>query len=1483
MSVGTINQAKERGLTYQPLLLAEFIMPSGPKLCVASHPLNVTEGGFQYGGQDYLARVINYEISATQALSDLGVDYTPSVTISMADVTKELYVNYAKPVGFKGALVKLTFIFWNVGLNDFSSDSLVKFVGICGTPEVKNDTLTVTASSLLNMSQTMLPAMRVQKRCPWIFPVTADQRAAAADDESSPFWLCGYSAGCASANACGNLTGADPFTSCMYTYEDCLARLGSGLCIIKDQANRHTGRYGGIHWYPPTATLSRGYISGKWEEITNTSNEAKYGDLVPLQYGEAWSDPLVLNTYGDANFTWMQVLLGWGQFQYVSEVIVNGVKVPHTYNDGIMPQVPKGINNATDASKTGWWLCLASGGRNGNVDPGTHIQEQPDPYGNLCVLQVAVPKSVAEAKSAPKVSVLAQGPKIRVWYEDDPGGGTLDPETGKWYRKEYTDTLAWVLLDVLTWAGWRYTQANISSFITYAAICDAAVSYKNMLGVTGSTNADGSTHKRYSASLVLRQRRSAMEVVRGLRNAGKALLFLDKDGLLTVQAKRTLAEQQPDPVPGSNYDTHVASFLSNGNNAWGHVAYLFDESNIAKGPDGKTPSLNIAARSIEQAPNCVAIPFQDRDNQYTPDSMSFVDAEDIARVGQQLNGSMNIDGLNNQDQGRRCAATWFAETYRGNERLNAYGEDTGDTGGTDEFQLETTFKVIHLKIGDLCLLNYQHYGISNQLVRITGIQPNHNFSRVKITAWHHKDAWYLDTYGQMDAPLWRPKFRNREARPSYSWCPYYAQALQGDSFHPQGEKARGFFFLRGTAPASAGDTVDMNLDTGAHVIATYTLTAGDASDTTYETLQQHFRDWLNADSWFSAHYTATYVPTDLGGWSTAGIIRVTANASGTAWNLPWWITVTSTGLGVDWNGLAGGTDLAVMQDWGMGVAQVYNTASDGKRLAKIQVLGGSLPVNQAADVGAPFVRTQGTSGVGGSIPGDQTLYFMVCANKAALPDYQLSTPSKIISVHIPAGSNSNYVNLSTPMWADNTAGYVVFMGRTPNKFWMVAEGTGTPSSITLTTIRDVTWGVPDSEFDHMMLRVIKVRHGGVWGQQMVSCTAHTVAMSVLPGAGFGTNQFAGYDVTLLALRNVTEAVSMQVPILTLTVNSNTADTLTFSSGAVDLTTLDRGDGTTGLQLGDVWCMRSKPTVGADANGNYIEDLNFVNNLCLRGDPYTISAVTAATPIQVTTDVAHPYETGDKVYQHDVVGITAANGLFTVTKLDAHNYTLDGTAGTGAYVSGGLAEYMYQGLISGLDKGYTIFFIQGPGKGTRVKIKDNTATRFYIEGDWPVTPDSTSRFIVLESQVTAEAAQQTVNNSAPMVQVSATVEVENGAGATWFIEAATVDGGGSESFESDTPFREIFVYGKPEGVRVIRTDSWQQPDDVNILVDSTDGPVTLYLLSMASVLAPRLLIKKVSADANLVTIVPFGDEQIDGQPNKILTDQWDFWEGKRQNA
>ena len=71
--------------------------------------------------------------------------------------------------------------------------------------------------------------------------------------------------------------------------------------------------------------------------------------------------------------------------------------------------------------------------------------------------------------------------------------------------------------------------------------------------------------------------------------------------------------------------------------------------------------------------------------------------------------------------------------------------------------------------------------------------------------------------------------------------------------------------------------------------------------------------------------------------------------------------------------------------------------------------------------------------------------------------------------------------------------------------------------------------------------------------------------------------------------------------------------------------------------------------------------------------FSVSDAANATPIVITTTAAHNLSTGQKVVISGVGGNTNANGTFTITKVDATSFSLDGSSGNGAYTSGGTGQ------------------------------------------------------------------------------------------------------------------------------------------------------------------------------------------------------------------
>lgn len=808
-SIGLILTDKDLSLTYQSLLLVEFEWPDGTIYRVCTHALRALEGGFQYRGVDWEPRVLNQQIAATQAMSESGIDIVPNVTVEMADPDRNVFGTYEMLKGFKGATMRLMFVFHDLGTTStgaFSSDLVapVKFVGKCEPAQLSDErTISVQAVSLMNMSRAQVPTVRIQKRCPWVFPATHAQRVEGALDSDSLFFQCGYSPDVTdddgpggSDEARGNYeSGTAAFVSCSFTFDACVMRLGAESPpplvskIDQDSLGRTTGRFGGFSFEPnKQGGKSRGFLSGKFEDIQNVGvNESRYGDYVPLVYGTSWVDAKVLSVQGDANKTAFEALVCFGKVDRIRKVVVNDHLVPKLadtvatglYRGGTRIPPPSLDIDSVEITNTfdfSYWRTVNAGTRNGRSDKEAFYDGKGDPYGSMCVLYVEVPRQLISSEQVPRVRILCDGPVVRTYFFDEE---LMDYV----FASSFSDNPAWIIMDLLRFSSWRYESMDVPSFVAASIIFEANIEYWNIDGTKTSTyppyGEGGEDYRRFSLSYALSQRRSVKEVLRSFLNACKSYLYVTDEGKIAISTKGPLAEQQKTVVLGSNHVDPVASFFYSQAAADGYVAYEFDDSNILM--EGEQSSLKVSQKNGSEAPNQVTVEIQNRENEYSFDSITVVDSEDVGRVGSRIPGSIPLDGINTFDHARRAMATWVAENYRGNPRLAIDGSVVGDSGGTLSFEFKTTFRAVHLRVGDLCWLSSTHLGIVRQLVRISMIRPAMNFETVTIVADWHSEYWYLDTFGQEGQPKYAPRFRDTLARPSFPWLAYKQQAVEFDA------------------------------------------------------------------------------------------------------------------------------------------------------------------------------------------------------------------------------------------------------------------------------------------------------------------------------------------------------------------------------------------------------------------------------------------------------------------------------------------------------------------------------------------------------------------------------------------------------------------------------------------------------------------------------------------------------------------------------
>ena len=688
----TIFQEKEQSATETPILLFDCVLSNGQIERWSTHKVVVS-------GATYQPRVLLHNLFQMQTSSDMGVDAIPKISVTLANADSH-FSELERSVGWKGASVTVTFLFFKLTAGTPETETMVLFKGIANPPdEIREATFRLTAVNRMSMQRVLLPPVRVERRCPWEFPANLAQRTEAvtggAEGIYSKFFRCGYSPDV--PLGAGNLNGAVPFTSCSLTRADCDAR---GM-FKQDSLVNITRRFGGIEFVPPSISV-RGFGEKGSHISPLEDNEARYNDFVPLVYGTVWHSPLIVFSRNDGNLTRIEVLLSMGEIQGVTGVLVNNIEIP----------LGRAGANMTG---TGWFGVVSNGNRTGTFNPDfSDSSGNPlgDPYGSMAYLSVVVPNRINNGQSLPTVKVLMQGMKLPVYGPD-----------GSYIGLQFSNNPAWVLMDVLRRSGWSIAELDVPSFAAAASYCDEQINTQDLYG-------NATTTPRFQCNLILKTRRTAADAIRGIRNGSRLYLTYGLGGLLQARVENTLALQQPVLMASSN-----STVVLNG----GWPAYEFGDG--ASGTTGllrKTngePSLRLYSRSMADTPNSFSVEFQDSFNEYQQDSLHLSNVADVAQIGQEITGPFSVLGIPNYDQAARMLKFHLDRSIQGNTYV----------------EFETSVRAIGIQPGDIISLTYLKEGFNRQPFRVIGITPGTNYRTAVITAQIHNDTWYSDTNGQTPA------------------------------------------------------------------------------------------------------------------------------------------------------------------------------------------------------------------------------------------------------------------------------------------------------------------------------------------------------------------------------------------------------------------------------------------------------------------------------------------------------------------------------------------------------------------------------------------------------------------------------------------------------------------------------------------------------------------------------------------------------------
>ena len=316
-------------------------------------------------------------------------------------------------------------------------------------------------------------------------------------------------------------------------------------------------------------------------------------------------------------------------------------------------------------------------------------------------MSVVVPNQVSNGNTLPEIQVLAQGIQLSCF-----------DTTGAYINDIFTNNPAWVMLDVLRRSGWTLEEIDLASFANAAAGCGELVTVLDLNGNSVPT-------PRYQCNLMLSEKRSAGDVVRGIRTASNLYLTFGPSGLLRANLEDTIALQQPNQSSGSNSTQPLTS---------GWPAYEFGDSSslsgIVRSRSGSS-SFSTSTRTSADSPNLLTVEFQDEFNEYQQDSLTLVDMNDTLRAPQ-VSASLTALGIPNFDQATRMASLQLNKSVYGNMYVD----------------FETSVKAVDLRPGDIIAITYAKEGWTRQPFRITRIAPGSNYRTAAITAQIHDDAWY---------------------------------------------------------------------------------------------------------------------------------------------------------------------------------------------------------------------------------------------------------------------------------------------------------------------------------------------------------------------------------------------------------------------------------------------------------------------------------------------------------------------------------------------------------------------------------------------------------------------------------------------------------------------------------------------------------------------------------------------------------------------
>ena len=165
----TVATLKETEVPETPLILFECELPSGRLENWSTHQVTAE-------GRVYEARVVRHNLFEMTAGAEGSIEGVGRISLTLANADS-YFSQLTRNGEWKGGKLTARFVFFDLRARQAASESMVLFRGVIDGPdEITEATLRLSVLNRFAVQRIQLPEVRIQRRCPWVFPATRPQR-----------------------------------------------------------------------------------------------------------------------------------------------------------------------------------------------------------------------------------------------------------------------------------------------------------------------------------------------------------------------------------------------------------------------------------------------------------------------------------------------------------------------------------------------------------------------------------------------------------------------------------------------------------------------------------------------------------------------------------------------------------------------------------------------------------------------------------------------------------------------------------------------------------------------------------------------------------------------------------------------------------------------------------------------------------------------------------------------------------------------------------------------------------------------------------------------------------------------------------------------------------------------------------------------------------------------------------------------------------